>query len=380
MLENDELRIEVKRSIGEFSAQDWNRLAGNNPALSYAYLLAMEQSGCASPKTGWVPQFLGIYSGAELLGAMPLYFKSHSYGEFVFDFAWAEAYERNGLGYYPKLVSAVPFTPITGARLLGATAEIRSLLLRAAIQLARQAEASSLHILFPSEKEAREISASHPGLMLRNTVQFHWRNSGAKTFADFLKSMRHDKRKKIKQERRKLAEGGISFSRVRGENATEEDWKFFYSCYLHTHHIYQSPAPLSLEFFQEIARTMPENILLIFGSRGEDRIAAAFDLYSDTHFYGRWWGALEYIPGLHFEVCYYQAIEFCLENSIQVFEGGAQGEHKLARGLLPVATFSVHWLAHPQFAAAVDDYLLRETGSILQYVNELNLSNPFKES
>jgi predicted N-acyltransferase len=374
----EDIRIEVKTSVSGFPAKEWNALAGNNPTLKHAYFLALEESGCVSAATGWVPQFLAVWCGHELVGAMPLYFKSHSYGEFVFDFAWAEAYEQNGLQYYPKLVSSVPFTPVSGSRLLSHSAEIRTMLVQAAIQLARQADASSLHILFPPEELARELVAQNKSLMLRNTVQFHWENAGYGDFTDFLSSMRHDKRKKIKQERKKLREAGISFERIRGQDASEDDWKFFYTCYLHTHHLYQSPVPLTLDFFLQLGRTMPENILLIFASRAEERIGAAFDLFNETHFYGRSWGALEYIPGLHFEVCYYQATEFCIENKIGLFEGGAQGGHKLARGLLPITTFSVHWLAHPQFAATVDNFLQRETGSILQYVNELKESNPFK--
>lgn len=371
-----EIELRVLSSVAGFDPKEWNALTGANPTVSHEYLLALEETRCASSETGWSPRFIGAFAGKKLVGAIPLYFKSHSYGEFVFDQAWADAYEQNGLEYYPKLVSSVPFTPVSGPRAMAESEGLQKILIRAAVQLAEAAGASSLHILFPTEAAAKEMKDL--GLMLRNTVQFHWRNAGFKSFSDFLAGMRHDKRKKILQERRKLKEANVTYEQIRGGEATEEDWKFFYTCYLHTHHLYRSPAPLTLEFFLQLGRTMPGSILLIFASKNGKRMAAAFDLFNSTHFFGRSWGALEYIPGLHFEVCYYQAIEFCIANDISIFEGGAQGEHKLARGLLPVTTWSAHWLAHPEFAAAVDDFLKRETGSIVQYVNELNESNPFR--
>jgi predicted N-acyltransferase len=298
----------------------------------------MEESGCASPETGWQPVYIVAYESEKLVGAMPLYFKSNSFGEFVFDWAWADAYEQNGLQYYPKLISSVPFTPVSGARILSPLAHVRGVLAQTALRLAKESGASSFHCLFPTQEQVKELEKE--GMMLRNTVQFHWKNEGYKDFSDFLLSMRHEKRKNIAKERKKLRDAGISFEQVRGERVKKEDWEFFYSCYLHTHHLYQSPVSLSLEFFLQIGRTMPQNIVLIFASRNGIQIAAAFDLYNGQNFYGRSWGALEYVPGLHFEVCYYQAIEFCIANKIAVFEGGAQGEHKLARGLLPVTTWS----------------------------------------
>ena len=367
----------IVTSISSISPNEWNALAGENPTSSHAYLLALEESSCACPTTGWTPKFLALYRDNKLVGAMPLYLKTHSYGEFVFDWAWAEAYENCGLAYYPKLVASIPFTPVSGARILGASPKIRFQLLQSALELAKKMGVSSFHCLFPKEEEAREIAAH--GLMLRNTIQFHWKNQGYKTFEDFLAGMRHDKRKKIRQERKKLRDAGITFERIEGINLTPEHWAFFYQCYLQTHKLYSSPPSLSLDFFLTIGRTIPAQILLIFAVQQGKRIAAAFDLFDSQNFYGRSWGALEYVPGLHFEVCYYQAIEFCIERGLQTFEGGAQGEHKLSRGLLPVTTWSAHWLAHPEFARAVDDFLLRETGAIVQYVDELNESNPFKK-
>lgn len=370
------MQLKILTSIAAISENEWNRIAGENPVISHAYLLALEETGCASPATGWTPQFLAAYENDTLLGALPLYLKTHSYGEFVFDWAWADAYAQNGLNYYPKLVSSVPFTPVSGPRVLAPSAEIRKFLIQGALQLAKELGVSSFHCLFPDEAQVNELLGQ--GMVLRHTLQFHWENAGFQSFDDFLASMRHGKRKNILKERRKLSVLNISFERIRGDHATDQDWKFFYQCYLATHKLYQSPIPLTLDFFLRIAASMPKNILLVFASRNGERIAAAFDLFDSKKLYGRSWGALEYIPGLHFEVCYYQAIEFCIQNKLTHFEGGAQGEHKLARGLLPVTTVSAHWLAHPEFFKAVEDFLQRETGSMIQYVDELNESNPFK--
>lgn len=370
--------IELVSSVANIPSQAWDALAGENPALRHAYLVALEETGCANAATGWAPHFLVAREGQELVGAMPLYAKSHSYGEFVFDWAWAEAYEQNGLQYYPKFVCAVPFTPVSGSRILSASIAVRKKLVEAAIELTRFTQASSLHILFPTKAEAHELAEQR--LMLRQTVQFHWKNAGFQNFGDFLLSLRHEKRKKIRLERKKLENSGYSYERIPGIEAGAEDWEFFYSCYVQTHHLYRSPIPLTLEFFRRIGRTMPENILLVIARKDGERQAAALFLHDSENLYGRSWGALQYEPGLHFEVCYYQAIEFCIEQGLKTFEGGAQGEHKLARGFLPTITWSAHWLAHPQFASAVDDFLKRETGSLAQYVDELNDSNPFKRT
>jgi len=368
--------LKVLSSVQEIDPAAWNRLPGAQLGLSHEYLAALELSGCATTETGWQPAFFTVWEEDALVGALPLYFKSHSYGEFVFDWAWANAYEQHGLEYYPKLVSCVPFTPVGGTRLLAADPAVRTLLIQGALQLARETHASSLHILFPPEAEAKEIAAQ--GLMLRQGVQFHWHNEGYRDFEHFLSGMRHDKRKKIHQERRKVREAGVTFRRVPGEDITDEEWAFFARCYDHTHALYGSPTSLNLDFFRRIGRTMPQNIFLVIAYRGGEMLASALNLYDEHAAYGRSWGALEYVPGLHFEACYYQAIEFCLERNLKTYEGGAQGEHKLARGFLPSVTWSAHWLAHPQFAAAVNDFLRRETGKIMSYVDELNDSNPFK--
>ncbi len=372
------MTIKVIENIADIPAAQWDALAKNNPFLKLAYLSALQETGCATPETGWQAQFITIWEGDQLIGGMPLYLKFHSYGEFVFDWAWADAYKSNGLRYYPKLVCAVPFIPATGPRLLAKSAEVRAQLVRAALELAHQPGISSLHLLFPYESQAQEMQAQ--GMMLRRSMQLHWKNAGYADFEAYLASMRRDKRKKINQERRKVSDAGITFEHVRGEQITPEQWEFFVRCYQHTHIQFNSPQPLNLAFFQRIGKTMPEHILLIIATRCGQPIASAFNFYNHDTLFGRSWGALEYHPGLHFETCYYQAIDFCIRNNIALFEGGAQGEHKLARGFLPSTTWSAHWLAHPQFSKAVEEFLQREAGGVEQYMDELNDSSPFKRA
>jgi hypothetical protein len=370
------LKLRFVDTLAELPADQWDALAGANPFLRHAYLNALQQSGCASPATGWDARFVTAWEGDRLVGAMPLYFKSHSWGEFVFDWAWAEAYQRNGLRYYPKLVNCVPFTPVAGPRLLAGSAEMRAALLDAALELARESGASSLHCLFPDEAEAREMEGR--GMMLRQGVQLHWRNPGYAAFDDYLAALRRDKRKKVQQERRKVREAGIRFEHLTGDWITPAHWAHFMRCYARTHEQFNSPQALNLDFFLRVTATMPDNILLIVALRDDEPIAGALNFMTSEALYGRSWGTLEYHSGLHFETCYYQAIEYCIEHRIALFEGGAQGEHKLSRGFLPTITWSAHWLAEPRFANAVEDYLKRESGGIARYVDELNDSNPFK--
>ncbi len=368
--------VEVRDSIAAIPACDWNRLAGDDPFLRHEFLHALHETGCASAGTGWTPRYLILREQGALAGAMPLYLKTHSYGEYVFDWAWADAYHRHGLSYYPKLLNAVPFTPVSGKRLLANTGERRRLLLGAALELARESSASSLHCLFPPPGEAAEMQAC--GLMLRRGVQFHWRNPGHADFDAFLATLNHDKRKKIKQERRRVRDAGISFEWFAGSAITDALWVFFNRCYRETYRRHHSTPYLNLDFFRAIGRAMPENILLIVATREQRPIAASLNIHNGRRQCGRYWGALEYHPALHFETCYYQVIEFCIAHGIASFEGGAQGEHKIARGLLPVETHSAHWLAQPQFAAAVKDFLQHETRGIAAYVDELGEHSPFK--
>lgn len=354
----------------------WDRVAGDDPFLSHAFLSALEAAGCVGPATGWNPHFLTLWRDGTLAGAMPLYLKIHSYGEYVFDRAWADAYGRHGLRYYPKLVCAIPFTPVSGRRLLAATSDDRRMLLKGALGLAEKIDASSLHILFPTADEGEELRAQ--GLLLRHGVQFHWSNAGFGSFENYLSAMSHAKRKNIRQERRRVADSGITFAWRSGREIAEGDWAFFTRCYERTYRRHRSTPYLNLAFFLRLGATLPENVLLCLGYRQGRPIAAALHLKWRNTLYGRYWGATEQHPGLHFETCYYQAIEHCIAHGIRRFEGGAQGEHKLARGFLPERTWSAHWLAHPGFAAAVDDYLQREARGVAQYIDELNEAAPYK--
>lgn len=368
--------LRIVESLSDIPAPQWDALSDGNPFLSHAFLSALQESGCATPATGWRARFLTLWQDDVLLGGMPLYLKSHSWGEFVFDWAWAEAYQRHGLAYYPKLLNAVPFTPVSGTRLLAATPELRAELLRCALRLAGELGVSSLHCLFPTAAQAEEMQAQ--GMMLRQGVQFHWRNPGYADFAAYLAAMSHDKRKRIRQERRKVVEAGITFERLSGAQIRDAHWFFFERCYAATHWAYQAPPALNLDFFRRIGATLADNVLLVIASRDGQPIAGALNFYHAAALYGRSWGALEYHPGLHFETCYYQAIEFCIERGIPLFEGGAQGEHKLSRGFLPHATWSAHWLAEPRFSKAVDEFLRRETRGLSFYMDELNERSPFK--
>ncbi len=367
-------------------AGEWNALAGGQPFVRHEFLHALERTGCVGGRSGWLPQHLLLRREGRLQAALPLYIKHHSYGEYVFDWAWADAYARHGLRYYPKLVSAVPFTPVTGPRLLGGSAEERAQLVSAAIKLATALGASSWHCLLPSEAEAREIAArptAPGGLLLRTGVQFHWRNPGYTGFEDYLAAMSHDKRKKIKQERRKVREAGVSFAQRVGTEIGDADWALFERCYRATYDAHHSTPYLNLAFFRELGRLLGGHCLLVLAYREGEPIAAALNLFDREALCGRYWGSVlgpgQFVPGLHFETCYYQAIEFCIARRLARFEGGAQGEHKLARGLLPVKTWSVHWLAHPEFAQAVERFLAQETAGVADYVDELNERNPFKD-
>ena len=380
-----EMNVRVLDDLSGVDAADWNRLAGGHPMLSHAFFHALHQTGCAAAASGWLPQFLTLWDEAapnrangpaapRIRAAMPLYLKSHSYGEYVFDWAWADAYQRHGLAYYPKLLAAIPFSPVSGPRLLAAADADRAALVRAALAIAQNA--SSLHVLFPQPEEAALMQSA--GMMLRTGVQFHWSNPGYGSFDEFLAHLSHDKRKKIRQERRKVRDAGVRFRWLHGGEIGENDWALFARCYNHTYRAHRSTPYLNLEFFLRLGQTMPQHVLLIVAELEGTPIASALNLYSRETLYGRYWGALQYLPCLHFETCYYQALEFCIEEKIKLFEGGAQGEHKLARGFLPVKTLSAHWLAHPEFSDAVERVLEREHQGIARYVDELNEHSPFK--
>ncbi len=369
-------RLKVVHSLSGVSAADWNALAAGNPFASHEFLGALLDTGCASERTGWLPQILVLERAGKLAAAVPLFLKSHSYGEYVFDWAWADAYSRHGLEYYPKLLCAVPFTPVGGPRLLAGNDADRAALLAGALELARQA--SSLHILFPPANEAELMRSA--GMMLRRTVQFHWRNEGYADFEDFLARLTRHRRKVIRQERRRVRDAGVSIRRLRGAEIERKDWEFFARCYRRTYSEHRSSPYLNLDFFLRIGGTMSQNMVLILAERAGRPIAAALDVASADALYGRYWGALEHVPLLHFECCYYQGIEHAIEQGLARFEGGAQGEHKLFRGLMPVQALSAHWLAEPRFARAIEDYLEREKSGIARYVDELNEHTPFRQT
>ncbi|MEF7614085.1 GNAT family N-acetyltransferase [Aquincola sp. MAHUQ-54] len=381
--------IRVHTDPGDIDATGWNTLlegqASPTPFLRHEYLMAMHRSASASPATGWTPSFITIERTGRLVAACALYLKAHSYGEYVFDWAWADAYERHGLAYYPKLLGAVPFTPVPGSRLLAQDEAARGLLVRAITALAQQAGLSSAHLLFFDEADRAALSSA--GWLLREGVQFHWTAPAGEPWPDFegfLGSLQRDKRKKILQERRKVAEAGVTFTVHEGPAIDDDLWDFFHRCYTLTYRAHHSRPYLTRAFFAEMARHMPAHWLLFVAWRGEgaarERIGASLIALDPARgaAYGRYWGATAYVPCLHFEACYYQPLAWCIANGYRRFEGGAQGEHKMARGLLPVRTFSAHWLADRRFASAVADFLEQEGAGIGAYVDELKERNPFR--
>jgi len=373
-------RTRIVSSLSEIGQIEWDSLVGMqpdaNPFLSFAFLDALHETGCASTRSGWQPQYLTLWQGDRLEAAIPLYVKSHSYGEYVFDWAWAEAYHRNGLDYYPKLLSAIPFTPVSGSRLLSRSEDASAALIDALDVIKMDPALSSTHILYPPQAQAEALERA--GFTLRTGVQFHWTNESYRTFDDFLANLERKKRKNILAERRKVHDAGITFRQVRGTLATEADWRFFKRCYDQTYAAHHSTPYLNLEFFLRIARDMPQHLLLIIAVRDGLPIACSLVIHTENTLYGRYWGAIDTVPCLHFETAYYQPLEFCIQQGIKRFEGGAQGEHKMARGFLPHKTWSAHWLAHPAFSDAVDRFLVTESDGIDRYFDELNDRNPFR--
>jgi uncharacterized protein len=366
--------IRVIPRMADLDPAAWDALAGESPFLQHAFLHALETTGCVGPDIGWEPVHLALFRNGQLEAAMPLYVKHHSWGEFVFDWAWADAYRRHGLNYYPKLVCCVPFSPVPGARLLASNDADRSTLIQAALKLTQDLGFSSFHILFPTEPDHAALQATK--LMHRSGFQFHWNNAGYGSFDDFLAAMTHDKRKKIRQERKKLDKLGVTFRWVEGRDSTDEDWDHFMRCYADTYARHRSDPHLNRAFFAAIRQSMPDNLVLIIADRHGEPIACSFCVKDSQRLYGRHWGTLEYVPGLHFETCYQQGIEYAIAKGLQVFEGGAQGEHKLARGLVPTATHSWHWLENAEFREAIDRFLERETDAISHYMDELD--GPFR--
>ena len=373
-------RTRIVSSLAEIGQPQWDALVGQQqeatPFLSYAFLHALHESGSASAETGWQPHYLSLWQGERLTAALPLYLKSHSYGEYVFDWAWAEAYQRHGVEYYPKLLSAIPFTPVRGSRLLAGDDAARAALLVALQALQVDGQHSSTHVLYPPPEQAQALADA--GFLLRSGVQFHWHNEGYDSFEQFAATLERKKRKNVLAERRRVAEQGVRLRWLRGAEIGEAQWRFFHRCYRHTYAAHYSTPYLNLDFFLRIGASMPQHLLLTLAERDGHPIAASLTVYDRHTLYGRYWGALEHVPCLHFETAYYQPLEFCIAQKIAWFEGGAQGEHKMARGFLPQKTWSAHWLAHPGFYDAVEHFLQREGGGIEDYIGELNERNPFR--
>ncbi|HET9643501.1 MAG TPA: GNAT family N-acetyltransferase [Burkholderiaceae bacterium] len=382
---DDGLEVRVVDDLTDIDAAQWNRLldeqSSPTPFMRHEYLLALQASLSAVARTGWGAAYLTASQGSRLAAALPLYLKGHSYGEYVFDWAWADAYERHGLEYYPKLLAAVPFTPVPGSRMLARDDSTRRALLRAAISVAREQKLSSVHLLFMDDDE--RAAAEAEGWLIRGGVQFHWENradSPYASFEEFVASLQREKRKKIGQERRRVSEAGVSFTVHEGDGIDRSLWSFFYRCYTLTYRAHGSTPYLTRDFFDRMASKMPGNWVMFVAHRRGTPIAASLVAVDPQRraAFGRYWGAVEHVPLLHFEACYYQPLQWCIEHGYQRFEGGAQGEHKMARGLLPVRTHSAHWLAHPRFADAVAEFLKREGAGIDAYVDELRERNPFK--
>ena len=383
-MSDEHFHLEIIEKLSEVSAADWNALLSPDasPFLRHEFLSTLEETACVGSKTGWQIAHLALYRSKKLIGAMPLYLKLHSYGEFVFDWSWAQAYEQQGMQYYPKALCAIPFTPVQGSRILFAPLEnksqVQEQLIAGLKTLVLQNKLSSAHILFPLGEQTQAMVDQ--GFMLRDSVQFHWHNHQFVNFEQFLSTLTMKRRKNIRQEREKVNREGIAFRHIPGQSATDQDWEFFYQCYANTYMEHHSSPYLNQDFFKLLCSRMPENLHLILAQRGTSPIAASLlfvDATSSTA-YGRYWGALEHIPCLHFETAYYQAIEYCIEQQIETFEGGAQGEHKMARGFLPTTIQSAHFIVDPQFSKAVKHFLEREQLGIGAYVDELGEHSPMK--
>lgn len=375
------MRVTVHSAMSEIARDEWNALAGHDyPFLRHEFLLAAEASGCVSPDTGWLPRHLTIEAPDGLRAAMPLYEKSHSWGEFVFDWAWANAYDQAGLDYYPKLVSAVPFTPAPSRRLLlrdPADAEAGDALLSAAVQLAEETACSSLHIQFPTTDEVDRLGAA--GLLIRKDCQFHWHNDNYRSFDQFLQTFTSAKRKKARRDRRRVQESGIRFRRVHGADMDAETLSLVYALISETFMQRGSLPYYNKAFFSNLNRNLPDGILYVLAELDSRIVATAIFFESEKALYGRYWGSDGHYDALHFETCYYQGIDYCIETGKTLFEPGTQGEHKISRGFSPVTTWSAHWLAHPQFATAIERYLDEEGKHIERYIDEVDSHTPYKD-
>lgn len=380
------LDFRFQASIAEIDADVWNALAtssvgASSPFMRHEFLLALELTGCVCAATGWQPHHLVVSQSGSVVAVMPLYIKNNSYGEYVFDWSWADAYRQHGMRYYPKLVTSVPFTPSTGPRLLLAPGSDAQAMTRAVaatvIAEATRMSASSWHLLFPAEEESARFTAA--GLRPRIACQYHWHNRGYGSFDEFLATFSSRKRKNLRKERQAVFSAGVQFTRLHGHAITTELWKQFYRFYQNTYHVRGQQGYLSLEFFMTLARVMPDNLLLVVASHAGRPIAAALSLQDEQTLYGRYWGSLEEYQFLHFETCYYQGIEYAIENGLQKFDSGAQGEHKIQRGFEPVFTYSNHWIADVAFDQAIADFLHKEAGYVREHRGAAAEYLPFRQ-
>ena len=375
-------KAQIFSDISDIPAETWNSMAGDNPFMQHAFLHALENSGCVGTQTGWQQFHIEVTeeNNDKPLGYMPLYVKSHSSGEYVFDHAWANAFENAGGSYYPKLQSSVPFTPVTGPRLMvasGAPDGVQEALLQAVSNAAVQHKLSSAHITFMHKAEAEEAKKS--GYLIRTGQQFHWQNSDYSNFDDFLAQLSSRKRKQIKKERRTATSSGITFELLEGADIKQEHWDVFFSFYIDTGARKWGQPYLNREFFTQIGKSMPEQLLLILCKLDGQYIAGALNFKSEHTLYGRYWGCLEDHPCLHFETCYYQAIDYAIKHGMASVEAGAQGPHKLARGYSPVVTYSAHFIANPSFKDAIAEFLLHERDAVDAEVKYLEKRTPFKK-
>ncbi len=374
--------VKIESTINDIPAKQWQQLNLNgNPFVSYSFLAALETHDCLD-KWGWQPRFITLLDENQMLiAALPMYLKDNSYGEFVFDWAWADAYSRQGLRYYPKLVVAVPYTPATGPRLLTHhkhdAEQLRKGLMEAALAYAKSIQVSSLHYLFTTNEETDHLEQT--GLLRRSGCQFHWQNNQYKSFDDFLSTLSSKKRKQIRKERRDVLAAELDIELLHGRDTSTEHWDVFHQFYVSTFSRKSGYATLTKDFFEALSKSMPNQVILVLAKYQGEYVAGTFNLLGEDTLYGRHWGCSQTFSGLHFELCYYQLIDYCIQHGIKRFEAGAQGEHKLSRGFLPTTTWSAHWLAHPEFSNIIAEFLQHEQKGIQDYIDVLGEHSPFKK-
>lgn len=375
------IEVSIIGAINEVTADEWNRLVdSDNPFARFEFLNALEQHHCVGQTYGWLPQHIIIKENNRLIGASPMYLKNNSYGEFVFDWAWADAYHRSGLEYYPKLVTSIPYTPATGQRFLinddHRYEEISQLIINTGIQHAKAIGVSSMHWLFTNDNDTRQLKNNN--LMLRLGCQFHWENNNYSDFEHYLSFFNSKNRKKIKRERKQVQQQNIEIEIRTGHEMNTELWKIYHDFYSSTFDKKSGMATLSLGFFKSIGETMPDNVLVLFAKYNNEYVASAFCIRGEHTLYGRHWGCNTEFDSLHFELCYYQGLEYCIKNGLSRFEPGAQGEHKIYRGFLPTETWSAHWIAHPEFDNVIRKHVQHEQQGMQHYIKEMHTHSPFK--